>query len=254
MSFIELAAERLKEHGHRMTQSRHQILALFDASQKILTADDIQQNSADKKLDSATVYRILQVLEDLQIVKKVHSAGGYFKYPLESESRLGWQFCIDVKTRRVVVMPLTDIDTQRSKKIPWFVPHHISCEILGDFGGWVGLDATPIPTEDKRDDDTQPSTIIPEDDSQTRVKDQKGEKRQADKEGEVSAPEESEEEKGIEKPEVNLPELSVTEPETEEVLKPSSDTVNQTQKVIKSETTEKQNTDRSLLFQKLHDF
>ncbi len=137
MSFVELAAVRLKEHGHRMTQSRHQILMLFDSSEKVLTAEDIQQDSADKKLDSATVYRILQVLEELHIVKKIHIAGGYYKYPLESENVLWWQFCIDQKTRRVVVLPLTSIDTQRQESLPWFSPHQISCEVLGDFGSWT---------------------------------------------------------------------------------------------------------------------
>lgn len=141
MSFVELAAARLKEHGHRMTQSRHQILMLFDASEKVLTAEDIQKESSDKKLDSATVYRILQVLEELQIVKKIHIVGGYYKYPLESESTLGWQFCIDQKTHRVVVLPLTGIDSQRQEKLPWFSPHHVSCEILGDFP-WSELDRT----------------------------------------------------------------------------------------------------------------
>lgn len=251
MSFIELASERLKEHGHRMTQSRHQILALFDASQKILTADDIQQNSADKKLDSATVYRILQVLEDLQIVKKVHSAGGYFKYPLESESRLGWQFCIDVKTRRVVVLPLTGIDTQRSKKIPWFAPHNISCEILGDFDWWTQDDTKTAVAEEKVADNTQALEALPEEDNHIIEQKQKDNRTQANKEKQVPAPKE---EKVVENPPASSPGPLATESVTEEVTKPSNDTVIATPKTSQIWSPEKINTDKSQLSKKLRDF
>jgi len=75
MSFLEQAASRLKKHGYRMTQIRHQILCLFDTSEKVLSLEEIQQQSSDNKLDSTTVYRILQVLEELQIIKKIYSLG-----------------------------------------------------------------------------------------------------------------------------------------------------------------------------------
>lgn len=72
----ELVIAKMKEAGLRMTQSRLKILQLLESTQKSVSPSEIfillQKKFKSDEFDRVTVYRILEKLEELEIV---HSVG-----------------------------------------------------------------------------------------------------------------------------------------------------------------------------------
>lgn len=72
----ELVVAKMKDAGLRMTQSRLKILQLLEGTQKSVSPSEIfsllQKKFKSNDFDRVTVYRILEKLEELEIV---HSVG-----------------------------------------------------------------------------------------------------------------------------------------------------------------------------------
>ena len=68
----------LHQHGYRVTQPRLQVMKIVAASPIPLTPQDIYHKSLD--LDSppgiASVYRTLEMLDDLGLIQQIHQPGG----------------------------------------------------------------------------------------------------------------------------------------------------------------------------------
>ncbi len=93
--FVDFSVEKLKKEGYRVTTARIFVLTIFRQSQKPLGAYQISKKSASfgKKIDVVTVYRILNLLEKLNLIHKVGS--GYVackKFECENENHCHYQF------------------------------------------------------------------------------------------------------------------------------------------------------------------
>ena len=94
MSFDTLA-EQLRAHGHKLTQPRRAILhALLHAS-KPLSPAEIQTRGQDTCTDLrlVTVYRTLEIMEEIGIVRPVHIADGCHGYALATPGHTHHMVC-----------------------------------------------------------------------------------------------------------------------------------------------------------------
>ena len=98
----------LRTHGLRVTGARRAIctvLAETDADH--LTAADIAARAADAGMDTSTVYRTLEVLEELGLVEHVHlghGAGAYHVAPDRPHHHLVCEAC-----GRTVDVPIAEL-------------------------------------------------------------------------------------------------------------------------------------------------
>lgn len=100
--FNENVLEKMREAGLRLTQSRLKILELLEGTKKSLSPSEIfltlQKKFKDQDFDRVTVYRILEKLEELEIVHAVgdgkyiyctHQACGHDKHFIAICTRCG---------------------------------------------------------------------------------------------------------------------------------------------------------------------
>ena len=69
----ELAEAKLREHGHKASAPRSAVLDLIGRQECVVTAQDIaaELRRRKQKVGIATVYRTLEVLEDLRLVQRL---------------------------------------------------------------------------------------------------------------------------------------------------------------------------------------
>ncbi len=81
---IELLAEHLRAHGHKLTQPRRAILhALLDAPKPLSPAEiQARGQAVCADLGLVTVYRTLEIMEAIELVRPVHIADGCHGYAL----------------------------------------------------------------------------------------------------------------------------------------------------------------------------
>lgn len=94
MSF-ETLAEQLRAHGHKLTQPRRAILhALLQASTP-LSPVEIQAcgQATCTDLGLVTVYRTLEIMEEIGIVRPVHVADGCHGYALATPGHTHHMVC-----------------------------------------------------------------------------------------------------------------------------------------------------------------
>ena len=81
-------ANRLKKRGYRITNAREVICTILENSgHKHFTAEQLHTESMkrDKNIDLATVYRTLEVLEDIEIIEHSHQVHGSGIFYLKNE-------------------------------------------------------------------------------------------------------------------------------------------------------------------------
>jgi Fe2+ or Zn2+ uptake regulation protein len=80
--FRASAENRLREHGYRLTRPRRQVLAVLAESDRALSPYAILEHLAQEgeAPDVVTVYRILELLESLQLVYRGHTLNGDAAY------------------------------------------------------------------------------------------------------------------------------------------------------------------------------
>jgi len=78
--------EKLNNKGLRLTNPRREVVAILNKAAKPLTPQAIYQNSIERKSDIGlvSVYRTLELLSDLNLVRRVHGHDGCHGYVLAS--------------------------------------------------------------------------------------------------------------------------------------------------------------------------
>jgi Fe2+ or Zn2+ uptake regulation protein len=99
MTRLDIAQEALKEGGLRMTSTRHAILQLIKEEEKYFTIEQIAEEAGERKMDTVTVYRIMQAFEELGLVHKLLSVNGFVA--VDPNDQLYYAFFIDQDTHTV---------------------------------------------------------------------------------------------------------------------------------------------------------
>lgn len=82
VTWIELAEHELRAAGHRSSLPRAAILELVGRQDCVLTAQEIADRlrAGDRPVGVATVYRTLELLEDLKLVQRLDVGGGSARF------------------------------------------------------------------------------------------------------------------------------------------------------------------------------
>ncbi len=103
---IDEVAEALRDEGGRFSATRRLVLEALFAAEEPLSAERIAQDAGGgaAKLDATTVYRILERLEELGVVRHMHLGHGPGLYALTRDGGRGYLLC-DVCDRVTAVEP-----------------------------------------------------------------------------------------------------------------------------------------------------
>jgi Fe2+ or Zn2+ uptake regulation protein len=87
MPYAEEALCILKSRGYRITQPRRKVLELLERAETALSPYEIKDllDSAGERVDTVSIYRILECLEDNHLIHRVLTSGKVHKCDLESE-------------------------------------------------------------------------------------------------------------------------------------------------------------------------
>jgi Fe2+ or Zn2+ uptake regulation protein len=88
-SYAELALEVLKNKGFRITKPRQLVTELLDRSTKPLSSYEIKNMLAKEgsKIDTVSVYRILECLEENKLLHRILTTGKVSKCTLDPEDQ-----------------------------------------------------------------------------------------------------------------------------------------------------------------------
>ncbi|MBI2855064.1 MAG: transcriptional repressor [Chloroflexi bacterium] len=83
--FVKSALKVLRSAGHRITRPRRLVLEALGSREAPMSPYDLQKllQEGDEHLDVVTIYRVLELLQELNLVHKVLSVGGYVRCRLE---------------------------------------------------------------------------------------------------------------------------------------------------------------------------
>ncbi len=126
--------EKLREKGYRITKQRQSIVRVFIQEQEnILTAQEIYERvlKIDSRVNFSTVYRNIEILEEIGIIHRIFTGEGCGCYKLNEEKEHHHHFiCKNCgKTEVIDFCPLKEMEEQLEKKN--FVPTEHSFEIFG---------------------------------------------------------------------------------------------------------------------------
>ncbi len=81
VAFLEKAQKKLQDHGYKITDARSDLLELLANNDQALTAYGIQDllNQRCKEYQVITIYRVLDLLCELEIIHKIYSINAYIK-------------------------------------------------------------------------------------------------------------------------------------------------------------------------------
>ena len=87
--------QALKEQGHRLTPQRQLILEAIETSKGHVSAESIHARVAARfpQVNISTVYRTLELLQDLGMVRHTHFDDGIAQYHLASEAEHQHMVC-----------------------------------------------------------------------------------------------------------------------------------------------------------------
>jgi Fe2+ or Zn2+ uptake regulation protein len=78
-SFPDFALEVLRRNQFRITEPRKAVVAILDEAPLPLSPYDISKHAQKRRLDTVTVYRVLETLETLGLVHRILSSGKFRK-------------------------------------------------------------------------------------------------------------------------------------------------------------------------------
>lgn len=83
---FDTLAQQLRDNGHKLTQPRRAILRVLMAAAKPLSPAEIQTRGQERCADLGlvTVYRTLEIMEQIGLVRPVHLADGCHGYALST--------------------------------------------------------------------------------------------------------------------------------------------------------------------------
>jgi Fe2+ or Zn2+ uptake regulation protein len=102
-------AQVLHEAGYRLTQPRHAVLQVLEESAVQLSPYEIHRRAKGiyPRLGLVTVYRTLELLDELGLARRVHSDGSCHDYARADEDK---HYLICRGCRRVVEFPCEGLD------------------------------------------------------------------------------------------------------------------------------------------------
>jgi Fe2+ or Zn2+ uptake regulation protein len=88
MIYAELALDLLKGKGFRITKPRRLVVELLDQTNRSLSAYEIKDllDTMGEKVDTVSIYRILECLEENKLIHRVLATGKVRKCSLEQET------------------------------------------------------------------------------------------------------------------------------------------------------------------------
>ena len=94
----------LHQQDYRVTQPRLQVMEIIAISNTPLTPQDIYHRSLDQETPPgiASVYRTLEMLEDLGLIQQIHQPGGCHSYWPTLEGHQHLLICTDCGHLRVI--------------------------------------------------------------------------------------------------------------------------------------------------------
>ncbi|MCC5911553.1 MAG: transcriptional repressor [Clostridiaceae bacterium] len=134
----ELLEELLKNKGYKITKQRKLILTAFLNSHKhLLTAQEVHHiiSEDDNTVNFSTVYRNLEILSQIGIVKRINLDNGVNSYELNIDNKhhhhLICKKCGETET--ISYCPMEEIN-KNIRKISQFTPIEHKIEIYGYCG------------------------------------------------------------------------------------------------------------------------
>lgn len=87
MSYAEEALRILKSRGYRITQPRRKVLEVLSKSTTALSPYEIKDllDTAGERVDTVSIYRILECLEENHLIHRVLTSGKVHKCDLSNE-------------------------------------------------------------------------------------------------------------------------------------------------------------------------
>lgn len=87
MPYAEDALRILKSRGYRITQPRRKVLELLERTDRALSPYEIKDllDAAGDRVDTVSIYRILECLEENQLIHRVLTSGKVHKCDLSIE-------------------------------------------------------------------------------------------------------------------------------------------------------------------------
>lgn len=84
MAFLEDSVQLLKDRGYKITKPRLAVLDVLSKAELSLSAYDIEERIPKNiPTNVVTVYRVLNVFEELGIVHRIHTKEGYVRCDFE---------------------------------------------------------------------------------------------------------------------------------------------------------------------------
>ncbi len=90
LTYTEFALANLKKEGYKITGPRMAVIEVLAKTSRSLSPYKISEIALQKhqiNLDTVTVYRIIQVMEKLELVHKVHGVEGYIRCEVKKEDK-----------------------------------------------------------------------------------------------------------------------------------------------------------------------
>ena len=105
-----IRAQTLKEAGYRLTKPRLAVLQVLQETDESLSPEEIHQRGQEiyHPLGLVTVYRTLEILDDLGLVRRVHSDQNCHSYACAVAER---HYLVCRVCHRVVEFPCEGLDT-----------------------------------------------------------------------------------------------------------------------------------------------
>ncbi len=102
--------QALKERGHRLTPQRQMILEAIESSRGHVSAESIHARVAAQfpQVNISTVYRTLELLQDLGLVSHTHFDDGIAQYHVASEARHQHMVCRGCGQEREIDVSVLD--------------------------------------------------------------------------------------------------------------------------------------------------
>jgi len=94
----------LHRHGYRVTKPRLKVMEIIASSNTPLTPQEIYQQSLDLELPPgiASVYRTIEMLDDLGLIQQIHQPGGCHSIWPSLEGHKHYLICKDCGRMRVI--------------------------------------------------------------------------------------------------------------------------------------------------------
>ncbi len=128
-SWSENAAAQLAAAGYRRGAARNAVLELLDSERCALSAFDIEDalREGDRSVARASIYRILDQLERLQLVQRVDTGQGVLRYEASRGEHGHHHHLVCTQCGRLV--PFADEELEQtidslSRRVPFEVSDH----------------------------------------------------------------------------------------------------------------------------------